>query len=181
VQNALERLYHIERVADVDAFLEPADEGERETLLVREAEDGALELGLRVPPLGDGDLDRVCQIIEGVSHFVYVAERARVGRETTQLEMELQAEIDKYLVLAASIAKFDVRASEALRARLYDRIVFTVGAHERYRVANDVARRYVMRLESRFVAARRVRDMRAELRRFYWMSQHEKLHASRAA
>ena len=49
------------------------------------------------------ELDALCQIIEGVSHFVYVVERARVGREATQLELELQAEVDKWVVLAASM------------------------------------------------------------------------------
>ncbi|MCH7929016.1 MAG: ATP-binding protein [Proteobacteria bacterium] len=35
--------------------------------------------------------------VEGVSHFVLVAERARRELPVTQLELELQAEIDKFL------------------------------------------------------------------------------------
>lgn len=181
VQQALERLYHLDRTADVDAFLEPAGDGEREMLLVRECDDGAIEIGLRIPPLGDGTLDRTCQLIEGVSHFVYLTERARVGLEATQLELELQAEVDKYVVLAGSIAGFDARRSEQLRARLYDDVTYAQGSHERYRVANDVARRYVRRLEQRFVARRRFREMRSELRRFYRLGQEEKLRTGRAA
>jgi hypothetical protein len=42
VQRSLERLYQLDRVADVDAFLEEADQGERETLLVRAAQDGSI-------------------------------------------------------------------------------------------------------------------------------------------
>ena len=122
VQRALERLYQLDRVADVDAFLEEAASGEREALLVREADDGAIEMALRVPRLGPrtldltrgADLDPLCQIIEGVSHFVYLADRARVDREATQLELELQAEVDKFVVLAAWLGEPDVRASATL-------------------------------------------------------------------
>ena len=69
---------------------------------MRESDDGAIEMALRCPGSAgrrrlarDADLDPLCQIIEGVSHFVYLAERARVDREATQLELELQAEVDK--------------------------------------------------------------------------------------
>ena len=51
VQAALERLYRLDRVADVGDFVKEAGEGERETLLLREADDGALEVSLRLPLL----------------------------------------------------------------------------------------------------------------------------------
>jgi len=135
VQGALERLYQLERVADVHSFVQPAVEGEREALFVRENEDGSIEMALRLPALGrreidvanDADLDPMCQIIEGVSHFVYLADRARLAREATQLELEMQAEVDKYVVLAASVSSLDARRSAALRRRLYENVSF---AHE---------------------------------------------------
>jgi hypothetical protein len=184
VQRDLARLYQLESACDVAAFLAPAEDGEREALLVREAEDGALEMLLRVPRL-DERLDSVCQLIEGVSHFVYVAERAREGRETTQLELELQAEVDKYVVLAASLTAFDAAKSAALRARLYDAVSFAHDAEsdagERYRVANDLAQRYVRHLEHAYVARARYADMRRALQAFHRMGQEEKLRAARAA
>ena len=71
VQGGLERLYQLDRVADVEDFVLGAAAGEREALLVRQARDGALELGVRLPELeGEAGLDVLCQIIEGVSHFV---------------------------------------------------------------------------------------------------------------
>ncbi len=193
VQRAIERVYLLEQNECVGEFLEAARDGEREALLVREAGDGTIELLVRVPALGrrdidvvrDGDLDPLCQLIEGVSHFVYVAERARADRETTHLELELQAEIDKYVVLAGSLARFDEAKSAALRERLFDCVAFSHDADsdvgERYRVANDLARRYVRRLEREYVAARRYDGMREELRRFYRMGQEEKLRIARAA
>jgi hypothetical protein len=184
IQRGLESLYRLERAADVEAFLTQATEGEREALLLRETADG-LELRLRVPRLEDEpaeNLDSICQIIEGVSHFVYLADRASRDRETTQLELELQAEVDKYVILAASLESFDERVSRRLRDQLYERVEYTHSANteegERYRVANDRARRFTGRLERDYVARSRYPELRAELRRFFHMSQGDKLRAA---
>src|SRR5947208_16640223 len=40
-----------------------------------------------------------CAAAEGVSHFLYVAHRARQGGQVSQLELEAQGEIDKYLAV----------------------------------------------------------------------------------
>jgi hypothetical protein len=180
VQRGLENLYRLDRAADVDDFVSHAGEGQREGLVVRETADG-LELRLHLPKLAETgeDLDPICQIIEGVSHFVYLADRASRDRATTQLELELQAEVDKYVVLAASLDSFDEATSRRLRGRLYERVAFlhapgTVEG-ERYRVANDRARRFTGRLERDFVARRRYSELREELRRFFHMSQSDKL------
>jgi hypothetical protein len=132
VQRALERLYQLERAADVHAFMTEAEEDQREALLVHDHGDGTIEMALRVPRLvGDtfdvgrgASLDPLCQIIEGVSHFVYIADRARVDREATQLELEMQAEVDKYVVLASAVKELDVRASATLRRRLFEEVSF---------------------------------------------------------
>jgi hypothetical protein len=189
IQEALERVYRLERVADVGDFLRTAEDGERENLLLRENDDGVIELGLQLPaldgPLPYAGLDTVCQIIEGVSHFVYVVERARMGRSTTQLELELQAEVDKWVVLAASMRTLDVEASAGLRARLYERVSFAHSKEselgERYRVANDAAHRFVRRLERDYLGRARFRELRSELRFFFEVGQQDKLRLGRAA
>jgi hypothetical protein len=186
VQAGLERLYRLDRVADIGDFVLGAVAGEREALLLRQAQDGALELAVRLPELeGEAGLDVLCQIIEGVSHFVYVVERARAHREATQLELELQAEVDKWVVLAASIQAFDAARSATLRARLYDRVAFAHDAEseqgERYRVANDVANRFVRRLEREYVEPGRFGELRTELLHFFHVGQEEKLRLGRAA
>lgn len=200
VQRALERLYQLDRVADVNAFVQPAQEGEREALLVREGDDGSVEMALRLPLLGrreldivgDRDLDPLCQIIEGVSHFVYLTDRAEGGRVATQLEMELQAEVDKYVILAGALLStptssraLDARSSAQLRTRLYEAVSFEhpegTELGERYRIANHLAARFVWSLERRYLASRRFGEMRGELRRFYRMGQEEKLRVGRAA
>ncbi len=183
IQKGLENLYRLDRSVSVDDFVAPAGagEGEREALLVRETDNG-LELSLRLPRLGNGALDPICQIIEGVSHFVYLADRAARDRETTQLELELQAEVDKYVVLAASLDGFDEASSRRLRERLYEQVAYThaegTELGERYRVANDSARRFTGRLERSFVAHARFDELRAELRRFFHLSQGEKLRSA---
>ena len=188
IQRGLETLYRLDRAADVDAFVTHAGEGQREALFVRESEDG-LELLLRIPRLGDhavdvegAGLDPLCQIIEGVSHFVYLANRASFGREATQLELELQAEVDKYVILASALEEFDERTSRRLRERLYDDISFvhdpdTVEG-ERYRTANGYARRFTGRLERDYIMRGRFGELQGELRRFFHMGQGEKLRAA---
>jgi hypothetical protein len=186
VQGGLERMYRLDRQADVGDFVRGAGEGEREALFLREAADGGLEVSLALPRLaGEASLDALCQIIEGVSHFVYVVERARVQREATQLELELQAEVDKWVVLAAAMRGFDVARSAALRSGLYERVTYVEGAQteagERYRVANEAAHAFVRRLEREFVARARYEEMRGELRRFFHAGQGDKLRLGRAA
>ena len=186
MQEALERVYLLDRIVDVGDYVLGAGEGEREALLLREAADGALEVSLRLPQLvGEASLDGLCQIIEGVSHFVYVVERARAGRTTTQLELEVQAEVDKWLLLASSIRGFDVGRSAALRARLYERVAYASDSAsdegERYRVANEVAHAFVRRLERGYVQGARFVEMRAEMRRFFHEGQEEKLRIALAA
>ncbi|MFO0670255.1 MAG: hypothetical protein U0235_11600 [Polyangiaceae bacterium] len=181
VQRALSRLYALEGDDDVRDFIEPAGAGERETLLVRQSEEGGLEIALRLAPLTDA-LDGFCQLIEGVSHFVYVAHRAEVERETTQLELEIQAEVDKYVVLAAAIERLDENKSGELRRRLYDDVAFVHGAEsergDRYRVANAVAKRFTRRIEREFVAKNRFGEMQGALRAFFRMGQADKLRAA---
>ncbi len=186
IQRGLEALYRLDRTADVDAFVTEAGDGQREALLVRETDDGDLELALRVPrlhaPESTSNLDPIAQIIEGVSHFVYLADRASHARTTTQLELEVQAEVDKYVVLAASLRDFDERASQKLRATLYEGVAFVhdVGTEEgeRYRLANLCAQRFTARLEREYVARARYRELQGELRRFFRMGQSDKLRAA---
>ena len=86
-------------------FVRDGDEGSREVVLVRETET-ELEMALVLPPESKrisvgGALDDVwLQVAEGVSHFILFG-RARAGiYPSTQLELELQAEVDKIRALA---------------------------------------------------------------------------------
>lgn len=201
VKEGLGRLYRLGALPHVGDFATEASAEEREAVFLRGDEDD-LEIELRVPRLsGDevdlsgADLDPVCQIIEGVSHFVYLAARVERRRGTTQLELELQAEVDKYVVLSHALPSYTARASARLRARLFGSVTYcheaTTVEGERYRLANDAAHRFAERLERTYArdsserAERAERDerrlvaMRHELRAFFEMGQEEKLRATR--
>lgn len=172
VQRALERLYRIEPLHDVEHFIARAQTGEREVLLLREDADG-IRMELRLPD-ADG-LDGICQVIEGVSHFVYVAERTRHHCSMTQLELEMQAEVDKWVVLAHSIG------AERLREKLFENVCFAHDekseAGQRYRVASACAHRFVLGLERKLG---RIEELRGALRRFFWSGQEDKLRLAAA-
>jgi len=185
LQRRLEQLYQLEPTPDVTRFIRVAEgDSGREMLLVRQR-DEHLELALVVPEQavteerlsGDGLL----QVVEGISHFVYIAERARTGLPATRLELELQAEVDKFVLFAANIRPLDHRKVRRLHGTLYEQIRYLHAADTeagaRYRLANDLAARFVSRLIDRHRSALALQA----LRRFYRAGQADKIHLARAA
>lgn len=191
VQRGLESLYRIDSGVDVADFVVGPDVRDgvlggdarrpREQLLVHE-HGGELALALFIDPhalanlaandparrLGDHNLGDFLLVVEGVSHFIYAVLCARAERPITQLELELQAEVDKYVTC---LLVTDPSQSEALRRRLFGDALYEPDLdrdeQDRYRAANDNAHRYSSYLEQTFVARRRIPEMLAELRRFY--------------
>lgn len=183
LQRGLETLYRVDTAVDVHDFV--IDEAARdviaptrkprEQLLVME-ETGEMALALFIHPevivsleagIGRHNLGDFLLAIEGVSHFIYAIQCARSERRVSQLELELQAEVDKYVTCLLH----EVDSSEALRGRLFVDCAYEPDLdhdeRERYRVANDNAQRYAAFLEEEFVARGRIPDMLGELRRFY--------------
>jgi hypothetical protein len=119
---------------------------------------------------------------EGVSHFVYVAWNAGFDKPVTLLELELQAEVDKY-VLGAWLLREQGRGRfpRELHRVLFERASIDVAAAaERaglYQAASQYAARFCRHvataLERRKLAA--TRDLLAELRRFYRLGNARKL------
>jgi hypothetical protein len=191
IQAQLTGYYGIDDAPGVDAFIEPAD-GAREALLVQEME-GELHVALRLPRAALDDrrpptFDELCQVVEGVSHFLYLSERARRELPATQLELELQAEVDKYVLFAhgsSAPRAFHPARAERLRARLFERVRYLDPPHTetgaRYRIANDLAARFARWLEASFARHGRFEQMRSALRRFYGAGQTEKIGLAQAA
>lgn len=186
VQRSLIRLYGVDTIPDVAPFVTTSTDGGRERVLV-DARDDELALSLELPPEAlepPMDLDAFCQLVEGVSHFVVITSRALTGRSTTQLELELQAEVDKYLLLVnASEPRVD--RSDDLFARLFERASFAhpVGTErgDRYRLAHRAAARLVYRWRGELSDPRRQVELRAELRRFFHLDTAGKLRMAQAA
>jgi hypothetical protein len=199
VQRRLESLYALDRQAPVTDFLIPAAEaagypgGGSRTLVTQDGEDVSLGVVLEdsvrariaaADPrvhLDGGNLDPFCVVTEEVSHFVYLFFCARAERQVTQLELELQGEVDKYLSAVFLLSLQNEGAvSPGLRDLLFRRYrladhVTDEAGRERYRRASDLAYRYCSWLESRFLRAARLPDLAREARRFYRMGQRDKL------
>ncbi|MFL5299514.1 MAG: hypothetical protein ACJ79R_04115 [Anaeromyxobacteraceae bacterium] len=203
-QEELEAIYGVEAPSVAD-FLVDRESASRagsaprapEALLVREGEDG-LELGLFlddevVTATRDTDandprplltakevLPRLACAAEGVSHFVYLATRAQAGRPVSLLELEVQAEVDKFALLVLHLWRRGLRRlSPALRRRLFERVSYH--AHlgpeelERYRLANRLGGGYARWLELRYVDLADVEGLVRELRASYRLGAGEKL------
>lgn len=184
LQRALEGFYRLERAPDVRRFAVVGTAGTRERLWVREV-GGALELRLTVPQVLPRELhgttDGWLQVVEGVSHFLYLAERARTELPATQLELELQAEVDKFVAVAAP-HRSSRAANLAAHRRLFEAPVrflhaAPTEAGARYRYAHTLACRFVARL----VARSDPRELNARLVRFHRAGQAEKIALAVAA
>jgi len=126
------------------------------------------------------NFEQFCIALEGVSHFLYLAWRAGFDRAVTLLELELQAEIDKYVsVLGLFARQSGGRIPCNLTRYLFDAVQFdaslTFESAQRYQAANHYARRYCLSLQERFSGELLNGAMLCELRRFYRMSQTDKI------
>jgi len=198
VQRRIEALYALERGAPVTDFLIPQQDacvlpgsGSR-TLVTQEGDEVSLGVVLeeqvgrhleRCDPrvrLDQDNLGPFCTAAEEVSHFVYLLFCASASRSVTQLELELQGEVDKYLsaVFLLSLQN-DGAVSSRLRMLLFRNYRLPEDLPEesasRYRTANQLADRYCGFLESRFLRPARLRELARESRRFYRLGQRQKL------
>jgi hypothetical protein len=117
---------------------------------------------------------------EGVSHFVYLATRAEAGRGVSLLELEVQAEVDKFALLLLHLWRRGLRRmSPALRRRLFEHVRYHahLGMEElaRYREANRLGGGYARWLEGRYVEDADIEGLLRELRRTYRRGGGEKL------
>ena len=200
LQGGLEAMYRVETELDVCDFLVGGTERDacdpertpREQLLIKQS-DEELELGLFVDErtlenlalrdprrrLDEHNLQDFLLAVEGVSHFVYLTFNASRARPVTLLELELQAEVDKYLVSLLVSWNQGGAPLEDLRERLFSRITFAGDLsreeRDRYQLANSAADGYTASLEARFVRHRAVDDMLNEVRLFYRKGLAEKL------
>ena len=198
VQRQLESLYATGAQAPVTDFLLSEEEaaeypgGGSRTLVTQRGDQVALGVVFEreIGPLLAGADPRVrldhanlgafCTLTEEVSHFVYLLFCARTSRSVTQLELELQAEVDKYLTTVFLLSLQNEGAvSRRLRELLFRRyrLAAPLSAEqaERYRTASGLAHRYCSYLESRYLRASRLADLAREARRFYRLGQREKL------
>ena len=208
LQALLGRLYDVDLPYDVYDFLvtdrgaiDAATNEKRsldEELLLAETTDGASAgVALYLDPdvlsrleaadphraLTESNLADYCTALEGVSHFVYSTYGLERDMPVSLLELETQAEVDKYAVTVFLLAEQQGGESypAQVHARLFDRVSFDVrlepDQYERYRTAHTLAARYCRRLERRFVnrGTPKIEAMVRELRSFYRLRHAAKL------
>jgi hypothetical protein len=188
IQLALEEFYRLDPAPCVTDFLvEPTQPRHgREQLLILEEQD--LFLGLALDPallealqsdrLEPANLQEFCLLVEAVSHYLCVIFCARQERPVSVMELELQAEVDKYVACALLAARAPDLSLERLRTMLYDRFELVAGLEPierlRYLMANHLARRYTRALECVLAARVGWAAVLVELRRFYRLAYQGK-------
>gem|GEM_PF-265386 len=229
IQTALSRVYHVENAVDVGPFLVDDDTlremasagaiepraGAREEVFVlddgtdvsvalyldersREAASDAArgeELALSSEKFGD-----FCVALEGMSHFLLMQHRTHHDRPVTQLELELQAEVDKYVVARLCTWTEQVTLSElgeeprvlvttsvdamppapqALQHRLFTGYTLADNLQseqaQRYVTASKLALRFCRMLEEKFLRYGYLEQLVRALRSFYRKTQVERL------
>lgn len=205
IQQQLGRLYDAVIAQDVrdylvtDRALLPALAGAAgrqaadEQLLVLEDDDG-ISLALYIDravlarlaeadprrQLSAGNLADYWTLLEGISHFHYLAWNAALDKPVTLLELELQAEVDKYVSTRQLLGNQPGTSLGApLIRRLFDDTRPADGlddaATERYQTAAMLAARYCAGLESRYPRPHFPPGMLRELRTFYRLPQRAKI------
>jgi hypothetical protein len=198
VQRRLESLYALEPEAPVTEFVIGAEDasawpGDGSRTLLRQKGEcvsvgvvfaAEVPQGLRRKDprvrLDRGNLGPFCTLTEEVSHFLYLLFCARSSRTVTELELELQGEVDKYLTAAFFLSLQNEGAvSTGLRRLLFREYRLASGLSEeracRYHEASRLAFAYCGYLEAEYLRAKRLPDLAREARRFYRLGQREKL------
>jgi hypothetical protein len=117
-------------------------------------------------------------VLEGISHFNYLVWSARRDRKVTLMELEMQAEVDKFIStwsLANSQEHCDF--GHLLHRWLFEEVTYnpalTAVQRERYQTANNYAGRFCHGLLKRMLENHQ--QCIEELRLFYRLSQSEKI------
>ncbi len=128
--------------------------------------------------LEKGDYAEFCLLLEGVSHFLCLIWNADRQRQVSLFDMELQAEVDKFVVLQHLFEEADVDVQQLgnwlFESASYDQALSHDELH-RYERANHFAAKYCLELQQNYKLSGLNQGLLNELRRFYRYSSNEKL------
>jgi hypothetical protein len=203
----LDRIYDLELEVRIEEFLIGQEtcrhlvgDTSDGAVVVQQADDKELQVGVYI---GEGTLSRLnelegasrftseylgllCTVVEEVSHFAYLFWNASRGKQVTQLELELQGEVDKFITAVLLCARRNNgRVPPTLFDQLFGGFETRKGIGEvdraRYQQASSFARNYCRSLLRRYLRSARMADLFAELRTFYRLTQGGKIeHIQRA-
>jgi hypothetical protein len=203
IDRAIKRLYNLDAPHRAEDFLLKAapSASTRDALFIHTVGEGAeqeLALGIslsepvqtqldgfrhwRDRPWTFSQLQAFSVAAEEVSHFHYVIHHAGAGRPVSHLELELQGDIDKFLLSYFAYARAG-KENDAFFELLFEQLFyrFSLAQHlndeerERYLEANRLARRFVLKRFKGLMASKNYEHALQLLRRFYRLNASEKL------
>lgn len=132
--------------------------------------------------LNDHNIHDFWIAVEGISHFLYVVYNAGYEREISLLELELQAEVDKYILAANLFAKQQNRFPPAsLHYHLYESCRYDPRLQyeelNRYQTANRLAGKFSAFIHKCMINRQLDKNVVNIVRRFYRLSHREKIKA----
>ena len=203
IQKNLESIYEISVPQSVDDFVitdkhiaallanQTIDEGALEQLFIS-TQDDFLDISLYldndlISRLGEkypsktsnkNELHDFWIALEGVSHFLYLVWNASHDRPVSQLELELQAEVDKFVSATTAIGlERDNASMREIWSLLFSTPKFNENLEKdhllRYQKANAYASQYCLNLMD--MQHKTTKCLHNELRRFYRLNQRAKL------
>ena len=179
-QAALESAYRLDLEVEACQHLVTPEEARRllpgrspRSGLVMIEEDDVLWLGLYLDPADVADPDSV---VEETSHFVCVAWHVAQARPVSPLVLELQSEIDRY-VLARLAGREALAHFERFRWDGW----MDAPERARYQQAHEAGHQYCRALERRYPRRRDVPALLSELRSFYRAPSQAKLRLAATA
>ena len=130
--------------------------------------------------LNENNIHDFCIMAEEVSHFLYTTWRADQQIQMTKLELELQAEIDKFVICTLYCATHGTHFNNlSLKELLFENFRVEHNLPEesqnRYFLASKLALHYCHFLEQQFIKKDHLPQMVREIRRFYRLGQTDKI------
>lgn len=105
-----------------------------------------IELNNPLLELGQNNIDAFCVLVEEISHFHLICQRALQNRQVSQLELEWQGEVDKFLLSAMTL----FQQSGNPHFKHLQHIIYDSGQllqqTERYEEANRLAARFWLQI-----------------------------------
>lgn len=205
IQQLLEEFYQFSLKQKVEDFLLTQKPKTRKTLSIssRQAQEallirqrqGDIELALFIDErilkkleetdpflkIGFHNLEAFCTAVEGVSHFLYFLKGAAEDRPLTQLELEIQAEIDKYLMTALLYFQQTNIIPEFLFPYLFENFKLDPQLKKeeslRYAKANLLATKFCAQLKNEHLCYGRWHSAIEKARHFYHLNHWAKIRA----
>ncbi len=131
-----------------------------------------LELTNPICNLTDKNIEDLCVLTEELSHFLYLIWNVQNSRMISNLALELQAEIDKFIICILLLeSQFKHELIQPLVYKLFINISFdkklSEEDKERYIIANNYAKKYCEFLINHYFKTKKITEAYRELRQFY--------------